>query len=138
MPAKDVFHDIVKKALTTDGWSITDDPLRLKWGRKDMYVDLGAEQLLSAEKAGRRIAVEIKSFQGTSDVYDLEHALGQYFVYRAVLEVTQPDRALYLAVSSEAFREVFEDGLGGLMLTRYEALLVVFDPEKEVIVKWIP
>ena len=42
----------------------THDPLRLKWGVKDMYVDLGAEQLVTAEKAGRKIAVEIKSFVG--------------------------------------------------------------------------
>lgn len=62
MPAKDLYHNVVKNALIKDGWRITHDPLRLKWGIKDMYVDLGAERILSAEKAGQKIAVEVKNF----------------------------------------------------------------------------
>jgi len=37
MPARDVYHNTVKQALIKDGWTITNDPLHLKWGRKDMY-----------------------------------------------------------------------------------------------------
>jgi XisH protein len=62
MPARDRYHDHVKAALIKDGWIITHDPLRLHWGVKDMYVDLGAERLLAAEKGTRKIAVEVKSF----------------------------------------------------------------------------
>jgi hypothetical protein len=58
MPAKDTFHDAVCNALVNDGWTITDDPLHLVWGKKDFYIDLGAERMLGAEKQGRRIAVE--------------------------------------------------------------------------------
>ncbi len=29
MPAKDIYHDTVKKALIKDGWKITHDPLKL-------------------------------------------------------------------------------------------------------------
>jgi hypothetical protein len=36
MPAKDVFHECVRNALTKDGCTITDDPLHLVYGRKDM------------------------------------------------------------------------------------------------------
>lgn len=43
MPARDIYHDAVKNALIKDAWIITHDPLSLKWGKKDMYVDLGAE-----------------------------------------------------------------------------------------------
>ncbi len=32
MPARDKVHDIVKNALIKDGWTITDDPLTLKFG----------------------------------------------------------------------------------------------------------
>jgi hypothetical protein len=38
MPAKDIYHDVVKKALIKDGWTITHDPYILKWGSKDMYI----------------------------------------------------------------------------------------------------
>ena len=98
MPAKDIYHDIVKNALIKDGWTITHDPLVLRWGTTDVYVDLGAEQLLAAEKHGQKIAVEIKSFVGRSDVDDLEKALGQYLLYHDILVQREPDRILYLAV----------------------------------------
>ena len=52
MPARDIHHDAVKNALARDGWTITDDSLRLKWGEKDLYVDLGAERMMAAEKSG--------------------------------------------------------------------------------------
>ena len=51
--AKDIYHDTVKTALIKDGWTVTDDPLRLKFGGRSVYVDLGAEKLFAAEKEGR-------------------------------------------------------------------------------------
>ena len=39
----------MRNALVHDGWTITHDPLHLRWGTKDMYVDLGAERFLGAE-----------------------------------------------------------------------------------------
>ena len=41
MPARNIYHDSVRSALQKDGWLITHDPLRLSWGGKDLYVDLG-------------------------------------------------------------------------------------------------
>lgn len=84
MPARDRYHHQVKTALQRDGWTITHDPLKLKWGAKDMYVDLGAEQLLAAEKDTCKIAVEVKSFLGPSEIADLEQALGQFVLYSSV------------------------------------------------------
>lgn len=137
MPARDVYHDRLKKALINDGWTITHDPLRLKWGTKDMYIDMGAEQVLTAEKAGRKIAVEVKSFVGSSELNDIENALGQYLLYRSVLARTEPDRTLYLAVHKEVFLDVFEQSLGRLVLDDYQVPLIVFDAQEEVILQWI-
>jgi XisH protein len=75
MPAKDIYHNAVKNALIQEGWIITNDPLHLKWGQKDMYVDLGAKQLLAAEQGTRKIAVEIKSFVSPSEMADLRGCL---------------------------------------------------------------
>lgn len=74
MPARDQHHEQVRQALVKDGWAITHDPLRLRWGQRDLFVDLGAEQLLAAEKSDRKIAVEIKSFAGPSMIDDGEGA----------------------------------------------------------------
>jgi hypothetical protein len=76
MPAKDLFHDAVKRAFEKDGWSITHDPLHLRVGQIDMYIDLGAEQVLAAERDNQKIAVEIKSFLRTSTITDFYVALG--------------------------------------------------------------
>lgn len=138
MPAKDIYHNNVKNAIIKDGWTITHDPLRLTWGVKDMYVDLGAEQLLAAEKTGRKIAIEIKSFIGASEMDDLEKAIGQYVIYRSVMARTEPDRTLYLAIHSEAFLDIFEEPLGRLLLEDHQVHLIVYDLQAEVIHKWIP
>ena len=102
-----------------------------------MYIDLGAEQLLAAEKGGRRIAVEVKSFVGDSEMDDLEKAIGQYVVYRAVLAEREPDRILYLAVPKDVL-DIFEQPLGELLLSNHLAQVIGFDPETEELMKWIP
>jgi hypothetical protein len=59
MPAKDIYHDNIKNDLIKDGWTITDDPYVIQWGRKDLFVDLGAEKLIAASQDGRKIAVSV-------------------------------------------------------------------------------
>lgn len=78
MPAKNIYHDAVVHALIADGWTITDDPLRISFGNRDLYVDLGAERMtIGAAKGEQRIAVEIQSFLNPSPVRDLQEAVGQ-------------------------------------------------------------
>src|SRR5262249_19739013 len=138
MSARDVYHDAVDRALTADGWTITDDPLSLKYGDHKLYVDLGAERtMLGAEKAGRKIAVEIKSFLGPSPVHDLQKALGQYGMYLAILAESEPDRQLYLAVTDYVHDSVLSDRLGRLMVSQFNIHLIVFDDQQERISQWI-
>jgi len=69
MPAKDFYHDHVKSALEAEGWKITHDPFFIRVGRRKSFIDLGAENaVIGAEKEGVKIAVEIKSFLGASDI----------------------------------------------------------------------
>jgi hypothetical protein len=137
MPARDTYHDAVRSALTKDGWTITDDPFRLVWGERDFYVDLGAERVLAAEKAGKRIAVEVKSFTGASPMHDLELALGQFLLYRSILEEQEPQRLLFLAIPDEP-AEILDEPVGQLLLARHLLQVVVFDAQKEEILRWIP
>jgi len=138
MPARDLYHNHVRNALIKDGWTITDDPLRLRLGKKDMYIDLGAERILWAEKNSSRIAVEIKSFLGASDLTDLHDALGQFVLYHDVLQETQADRILFLAVRDTVYATVFESPIGNLLLKNGRLQLLVFSVEQEAIVKWVP
>lgn len=136
MPALDKYHDAVRNALIKDGWTITHDPLRLVWGRRDMYVDLGAKRLLGAEKDEQRIAVEIKSFTGASEMADLERALGQFAIYRTVMNEVEPERILYLAVPQKVMENLFQDDIGRLILRDNLARVVSFDPTEEVLIQW--
>ncbi|NEQ03044.1 element excision factor XisH family protein, partial [Moorena sp. SIO3F7] len=98
MPAKDIFHDTVKNALVKEGWIITDDPLYLDYGGVDMYVDLGAQKLIAAQKYQQKIAVEIKTFNRPSLIAEFHSALGQFLNYRLVLENIEPEIKMYLAI----------------------------------------
>ncbi len=138
MPKLDVFHNAVKNALEKDGWTITHDPLRLEIGKRRMYVDLGAERLIAAEKNLRKIAVEVKSFVGKSDFKDLEDALGQYVLYQKVLNATDRERMLYLAVSEITFMGIFSEEIGQLILSDPNFHLLVFQEDTEEISQWIP
>ncbi|MCK5523244.1 MAG: XisH family protein [Thiomargarita sp.] len=138
MPKRDIYHNTVRKALEKDNWIITDDPLKLKIGEKRLYVDIGAESIISAEKDKEKIAVEIKSFVGKSDVNDLEQALGQFFLYYKVISVQKLDHRLYLAVNEITFHDIFTKPIGQLLLADPIFRLIVFDEEKEVITQWIP
>jgi hypothetical protein len=138
MPARNRYHRQVVRALEKDGWTITRDPFHLAWGGRDLYVDLAAEKLIAAEKGERRIAVEIQSFFGESEMEDLQHALGQFTLYKDILERLEPDRTLYMAVVNEIYLDVFEEPIGQLLLTNQRVRLLVFDPWDEEIKRWIP
>jgi XisH protein len=136
MPARDIYHDVVKKALIKDGWTILADPLIIAYDDVQAFADLAAERTLAAEKAGRRIAVEIKTFQGASPVRDFEEALGQYMFYRGLLSLAGSDYLLYLAVSEETYHRVFERKALREITERSGLALLVVDLAQEVIVRW--
>jgi len=112
--------------------------LRLHWGKKDVYADLGAKRFVGARKGPIRIAVEIKSFSGPSPIDALEKALGQFTLYHDILARVEPDRELYLAVSHKAYADVFEDAMGELLLANGRLKLLVFNTKTEVIQRWTP
>ena len=138
MPARDTFHQHVVDALVGDGWTITHDPLTVRVGTKDVFIDLGAERFLGAEKSGRKIAVEIKSFVSGSEVRELEVTLGQFVLYGDALARREPDRVLYVAVRAQVYRDVFQDPMGAMVLENGRLRLVVFDPNRREVVQWIP
>jgi hypothetical protein len=114
--AKDIFHDLVRNALQKEGWTITDDPLKLPFGNRKFYVDLAAEKLITAEKQNRYIAVEVKSFTGRS---------------------AMADRVLYLAMPNEIFSELVNDQVVSVLSDEMEVRFIVYSPTSQTIVKWI-
>lgn len=136
MAARDMFHAAVKAALQKDGWTITHDPLPMPYGGIDLYIDLGAERLLAAERGSERIAVEIKSFLTTSLVTEFHAALGQFLNYRLVLEEQDPGRRLFLAIPFDTYHTFFVQPFPQLAIQRHQVSLVVYDAEQEEITSW--
>lgn len=137
MPARDLYHHVVKTALEKDGWTITHDPLTVSAGPKTFHVDLGAEKIIAAEKEGTKIAVEIKSFLSPTFTKDFYIALGQFDTYFVALSLAEPERILYLAVPLDTFEAEFDNSLVRMILEKAGANLIIFDVENENITKWI-
>jgi hypothetical protein len=139
MPAKDLYHDNVKNSLIKDDWKITHDPLRIRLARgRNLFVDLGAERLLAAERGTEKIAVEVKSFTRPSNMKDLEEAVGQFVLYAHLLVRYYPEYKLFLAVTENVCKTVFEEEAGQTLIEDGIIRLFSFDPTQEVIVRWIP
>jgi XisH protein len=136
--AKDLFHNTVRSALQKDGWDITPDPYQLRYGSVDVYIDLAAEEAIAAEKGGRKIAVEVKSFAGGSTISEFHTALGQFLNYRIAIEVSnEPDRILYLAVPRDTYRMFLRFEPARTVIERYEVRLIIYNPNSEAIEQWI-
>lgn len=137
MPAKDQYHDAVKAALIKDGWLILADPYRIQYKDVDLYADLAAERPIAAEREGQKIVVEIKSFVGRSPMTDFHNAVGQYAVYRSLIQATEPTYQLYLAIDDITYENFFtREGIAFIIRTSQIFLLIV-DIDQQEIVQWI-
>lgn len=134
--AKDLFHQAVKQALIKDGWTITSDPLIIRIERVKLEIDLGAEKVFAAEKDEQKIAVEIKSFINPSVITDFHNALGQFLNYRLALEMTEPDRILYLAVPIDIFNTFFQERFTQAAISHYAIKIIAYKPNTEEIIEW--
>ncbi len=136
--AKDKFHEQVKQALQSDGWLITHDPFKIMIGRRRGYIDLGAtREIIAAERENEKIAVEIKSFIGHSDLDDFEDALGQFMVYWKALKKKEPDRILFLAMPTGFYKRFFDDPFFVELAEDFDVKMLLYDELNAKIERWI-
>lgn len=135
--ARDAIHNAVKNAIIKDGWTITDDPFKIKYGGVTTFADLAAEKVVAAERDGEKIAIEIKSFLGASLITEFEKALGQYRLYRRLLLKVEPERQTYLAVSRTIYDEFFTSEAVKMIVKEEDVSLIIVEIATEKVVKWI-
>lgn len=102
-----------------------------------MEVDLGAEMIIAAQKHTIKIAVEIKSFVGHSEVHDFYKALGQFKTYLRIMRKTDRNRILFLAVPIDIYTSFFSSDFGQEAIQEENLRMVIFDPLKNTVVLWI-
>ena len=136
--AKDIYHDLVKKALENEGWLITHDPyfLPIGIGRRKVAADFAAEKFIVAEKNMDKILVEIKSFITSSNINELHHSVGQYDFYALLLEEQEPSRIPFLAMPKDAYEDLIREPIVQTFLDRHNVKLIIFDTQKPIIYKW--
>lgn len=118
MSRRDNLHYPLRRTLEKDGWIITDDPLILILEKTLLKADLGAEKIFTAEKSGRKIAVEIKDFDSSSIISELEKTMGQLQLYQWALEAQEPERELFLTVSRDVYVKHFQKPIFQLAVQR--------------------
>ncbi|MDM8561264.1 element excision factor XisH family protein [Candidatus Parabeggiatoa sp. HSG14] len=128
-----MINNIIRKVSSIGACNL----LHLSYGGRNVYVDLGAEQPIGAEKEGNKIAVEVKSFVGESDVHELGQSIVQYNMYRDILSEIESERDLHLAVPSFTFGRILSELLGQLLIRKEQLKLIIFEETKEIIRKWI-
>jgi hypothetical protein len=134
--ARDAIHRATRVALEKDGWTISHDPIGIRYADLGTYADLGATGTL-AERTSRRIAVEVKSFVGASMTRELAIAIGQFEIYRALLQKSEPDRELWLAVPREIYEDYFRRKAVQWIVASCELRILTINVAKEEIDRWI-
>ncbi|MGK7927905.1 MAG: XisH family protein [Spirulina sp.] len=135
MSAKDVFHQAVRSALIKAGWKITHDPLSIEFEDVSFFVDLGAEQIIGAERGKQKIAVEIKSFLRDSSISEFHTAIGQFLNYRLALSEIDPERVLYLAIPNDIYESFFQKRFTKRSIQHNQIPLIVFNPDTEEVIR---
>lgn len=127
---------MVKNALIKEGWTVTHDPYPLKTLQRNLKIDLGAEKLLAAKRGNKKIAVEIKSFIGYSQIHELYVAIGQISYYQWALDAQEPDRTLFLAVPVDIFETLSKDPIFKKGQQTNNIKLIAYNVDLQKIVAW--
>ena len=83
----------------------------MKYRGDTLYPDLAAEKSIMASRGTQKILVEVKSFLGRSFITDLQAAIGQYVMYRDVIQAQELGFTLYLAIAENAHSAGFQTPL---------------------------
>jgi hypothetical protein len=135
--ARDLIHKTVRQALENEGWVVTKDPYPIKVGGFEMEIDLAAENLFVAERGLEKIAVEIKSFAGVSQVYDFHLAVGQFVDYRIALREKEPDRVLYIGIVDDVWEGIFSLPFAQMVIREMAIKVIVVNQDQITVSKWI-
>jgi hypothetical protein len=131
MPALDQCHEQIANSLRKAGWKVDDKPyvIRLISGRR-FFIDIQAQR-----DQNEIIVVEIKCF-ADNQINELYTGIGQYLVYRSLLERKGISRSLYLAILSTAYIQIVQE-LAMDIIVAEKIKLIVVDVDQEVVEQWL-
>jgi XisH protein len=95
MPALDYCQNQIIRALQKAGWTVSAKPQRLIVGRRVVYIDLIAMQ------DSHKVFIEVKCFVDFDSTHEQYAAIGQYLIYRTMLQALGDSTPLYLTIPSK-------------------------------------
>lgn len=107
----------------------------LELENRHFWIDIRARK----QNEHRIILVEVKVFEKMpSPIEYLMSSVGQYVVYRAIIEASENPQHLYMAVPFWAYQTgILNEAIGQLVIAKLQLKLIVFNLEDEEIVQWI-
>ncbi len=136
MPVLDSCHEQVANALRKASWSVADKPVFLRADGLTFFADIQAQLINGSVQ--QIIIVEVKCFSDERfDQDELYRAIGQYMLYRSVLQLRAPHLPLYLAVPSLVYERLFRKTIVQILVSGSGIRLIVVDIEREEIIQWI-
>ncbi len=70
-------------------------------------------------------------------MYDFHGALGQYIVYRNLIQLTAPEYTLYLGIDDAVYQDFFQRKSIQLITKENRLLIMTVEMKKEEIIQWI-
>lgn len=135
MPRFDDCHHQVVRALQKEGWIVRRQHTELSIEERTVYIDILASKSANGRSESVLLA-EVKCFpESESSTTQLYIAIGQYIVYRAMLEALNFEMPLYLAVPEMIYTTLFDPIIMKIMRD-YAIKMMIVDLVKEKIVKW--
>ncbi len=134
--AFDVCHDQIVRALQKAGWRIDGESVQLAIEERTGFIDIRARRDTNGS-IQQVLYIEVKCFSDenrmTTEVYT---ALGQYMVYRTMLDRLNLTMPLYLAVPEDTFTKIFDSVIMEIV-RRNQMKLMIVNIDQETIVQWI-
>lgn len=137
MPAIDNCEPQVINALQKVGWIVTQQPFAIRINPKELvYADL---HLSHNQLDYAIIVVEVKCFSDNRSHLDqFYHAVGQYLIYRQILNLKPMKVDLYLSVPSTIYQTFFKRISVQAVIDEIAMKMVIIDLEREEVIEWIP
>jgi hypothetical protein len=136
MPAVDACQPQIIKALENEGWYVNPKPYYVEKDDRRAFIDVVASKQSNGTHE-RIMLAEVKCFvDQNSSTTELYVALGQYLIYRSLLTETNQLIPLYLAISEQVYRAIF-DSIVLRVVEEARIKLLIVDLGVERIVRWI-
>jgi hypothetical protein len=138
MPASDSCEAAVIRALDKAGWAVEERNYAIRIPntkpRRYVFADL---RLIDKQTQRENLVVEIKCFAKNRPLLDeFYHALGQYLVYRTLLQSKRPSVKTYLCIPLDAEQRLLKLSIVRTILKQFAVDYIVVDIEREVVVRW--